>query len=394
MFAYPYVDPDDPNAQAECTPPRPAGGAARILIPDSDNDDSLGLPISGESSPSARAPAVRTFSKRAARCAAALLQRHDAAPSVVHKHKCLQQIGRLGGAYGSLAHGQPFTIWMRYQHLNARVIRETEAFFGGHMADHLAHPHVTPKNGVLTAAPKAAFGCNPQRRSPEATLGCRTPLPSSPSPAHAAHAMLNSCGAVDVHAFPPQTGYSLSRGEQCAISLLLMDDTADANCTSSPLPTFTAHHTSDDGSRRMGLSESLCDRLSHESCLADTSAAMPFWMYDEGADSVRCSPTPAAHHGDSPSAARRHRKRGRGDTIGTEPQHPKGRRGEMCTARALVFDELSRSSSSQQTTPREESTTARRDKLVPPSLSATVIELQNQRVQWDLLRRQSLFSPF
>ncbi|CBZ31707.1 hypothetical protein, unknown function [Leishmania donovani] len=392
MFAYPYGDPDDQNAQVECTLLRQAGDGARILVPDSDNEDSLGLPISQESSPSVCVPAARAFSKRAARCAAALLQRHDATASAVHKHKCMQQLGRLGGAYRSLAHGQPFTIWVRYQDLNARVIRETEAFFEGHMADHLAHPHVTRKNGVLAAAPKAAFGFNPQRRSPEASLGCRAPLPSSPSPAHAAHAMLSSNGVVEAHASPPQTGYFLSRGEQCAFSLLFMEDTVDPNYTSSPLPTFPTHHTSDDRSQRMGLSESLCNALSHGSCLSDTHAAMPFWMYGEDADSVRCSPAPAAHRGDSPRAARQHCKRGRGDTTGAEPQHLKGRRGELGTARALVFDELSTSSSSQHTTPREESATARRGTPAPPSLSATVIELQNQRVQWDLLRRQSLFS--
>ncbi|CAG9568920.1 hypothetical protein LMJF_06_1200 [Leishmania major strain Friedlin] len=394
MSAYPYVGPEDRNTQVQCTPPRQAGDAARILVPDSDNDDSLGLPISQESSPSVCVPAARTFSKRAARCAEALLQRHDAAASAVHKHRCMQQLGRLGGAYRALAHGQPVTIWVRYQDLNARVIRETEAFFEGHMADHLAHPHVTRKNGVLAAAPKAAFGFNPQRRLPEGSLGCRAPLPSSPSPAHAAHAMLSSDGAVEAHACPPQAGYSLSRGEQCALSLLFIEDTVDPNYTSSPLPTFTAHYTSDDRSQRMGLSESLCDTWSHGSYLSDTHATMPFWMYGEDADSVRCSPTPAAHRGDSPSAARQHRKRGRGDTTGAEPQHLKGRRGERCTARALAFDELSASSSSQHATPREESTTARGGTPVAPSLSATVIELQNQRVQCDLLRRQSLFSLF
>ncbi|GET85983.1 hypothetical protein, unknown function [Leishmania tarentolae] len=393
MFACPYIDHDDQSTHVECIPPRHPGNAARILVPDSDNDDSLGLPISQESSPSICVPAARSFSKRAARCAEALLQCHDDAASALEKKRCMQQLGRLGGAYCSLAYGQRVTIWVRYQDLNARVIRETEAFFEGRMADHLAHPHVTRNNGILTAAPKAAFSYHPQRLSPDASFGCRAPLPSSPSPAHAAHVTLSSGGAVDAHATPPQTGYSLTKGEQCALSLLTMGDTTDASYTSSPLPMFTVHHSSDDGSQRMGLSESLCDTLSHGSCLADTHEAMPLWMYGEDSDSVQCSPAPAAHHRDSPSAACRHRKRSRVDTTGIDPHHLK-ERTEMCSAKALLFDEPDTPSPSQSTSPREGGATARHDTLVTPSLSATVIELQNQRVQWDLLRRQSLFSPF
>ncbi|KAG5507524.1 hypothetical protein JIQ42_07822 [Leishmania sp. Namibia] len=393
MFISPYAGHDEEHAQIECTPPRGNGSAARILVPDSDTDDSLGLPISKVSPSSISTPAARAFSKRAARCAAALLSRHDAAASAVHQQKCMHQLGRLGGAYRSLAQGQPCTIWVRCHDLNARVIRETEAFFEGRMTDRLAHPHVTRENRVLEAAPKAAFDVHSQRRSPEASLGCRAPLPSCTQPTQAARSMPNGSSAVDVEATPPQTGYSLSRGEQSALSLLCMEDTAGAKYMPSPLPTFAAHSTSDGGSWRMSLSESLCDRLSHRSCPAETHVTMPLWMYGEDAGSVHSSLSPAAHQCDSSSAAQRHFKRGRSDTNDSGPQHLKGRRGEVCTARELVFDDRSTSSSSQKATPREETAAARWGTSVPPSLSATVIALQNQRVQWDLLRQQSLFSP-
>nr|CAJ2467322.1 unnamed protein product [Leishmania braziliensis] len=394
MFACPYADRDEEDAQVECTPPHQAGGVGHVLVPDSDNDDSLGLPVSPVPSSSGCVPAVRAFSKRAARCAAALLQRHDTATSVVHKRRCVQQLGRLGGTYRSLAHGQTLTVWTHHQDLNIRAIHETDAFFEGHMEDHLAHPHVTRKNRVLRAARKAAFGSSPQRHSPAASFGCRASLPSSLPPTHAARATSHSDSAVGADVAPLQTGYRLSRAEQCALSLLFMDDAADAKYTSSPLQTFGAHHTSDDGSQHMDLSESLCDALSHGSCPADTHATMSLWVYGEDSDSLHSSPSPAAHYGDSPSAVPQHRKRDRGDTTWTGLQPLKGRRGAVCATRILGFDELSMSSSSQSAIPLEEKSVARRDTPVPASLSATVIELQNQRVQWNLLRQQSLFGPF
>ncbi|KAG5486774.1 hypothetical protein LSCM1_08030 [Leishmania martiniquensis] len=393
MFVRPYVDHGEEHAQVECIPPREKGGTTRILVPDSDNDDSLGPPISQESPSSAGAPAARAFSKRAARCAAALLRRHGAASSPVQKQKCMQQLGRLGGPYRSLSRGQHFAIWLRCGDLNARVIRETEAFFEGRMAERIAHPHITRANGALNAAPKAAFDVRSQRRSPEAPLGCRAPLPSCASPTPAVPLTSHRSGPVDADATPPQAGYSLSRGEQCALSLLLMEDTGGApSYTSSPLPTYAAHGTSGSGHRDMGLSESLCDSLSHGICLPEIRATVPFWVYGDDIESVHSSPSPAAHQSESSSAAQRHAKRSRSDTNESGTQHLKGRRGEGCTARELIFHDLSTPSSPPKTAPGAEQTATRCGASMRASLSATVIELQNQRLQWDVLRQQSLFT--
>ncbi|KAG5511248.1 hypothetical protein JKF63_07190 [Porcisia hertigi] len=401
MFASPYADQDEERTQVGCTPPRVADGAARILVPDSDNDDSLGLPLSQEQPSNVYVPAARAFSKRAARCAAALLEHHDAATasspsSPAHKQKCIQQLGRLGGAYRSLAHGKAVTIWVRYQDLNARVIRETEAFFEEHMADYLAHPHVTRKNGAPSAALKTIFSCSVQGNPPEALVGCRAPLLSSASPTYPTHATPHSGDALGEDTTHPPAGYAISRGEQCALSLLLMEDTPEEKQASSPLPTFSGLHTSKRGSPRVGLSESLRDSTSHSSFLSDTHATVPFWVYeDDSDDSVRSPPSPAAHRGGGASAAKRFRKRGRSDTTGAWPQYSKGQRGETCTARALVFDdELSSLSSPQNAATREEKVLAHRDLSALASMSATLIELQNQRAQWDMLRQQSLFTPF
>lgn len=393
MFACPYVDEVDSRARRRASPPPPATG--RVLVADSDTDDSLGLPpppphTSGSTS---TAYATRAFSKRAAHCAGALLERHDVAATPARQLRCMEQLSRLGGAYRPLARGQPCTLWVRYDDFNARLIRETEAFFEGRMDERLAAPHLSRRYGTLTAPSKVAYGSTGEKphRSRCASLGCRMPLPTSPA--------ARTCGSVPAvdadsafaaDAVATEPAYALSRGEQCALSMLQLEEAT----TPSPTPrSLVLRGAATPASSPCGASLSYTTTPPLRIPLAS-----PFWLYGDDADSQLTSPSPAAaHHSQRPtSAARPRRKRTRGEAV---PPATRCHAVKPTVARALRFeaDAASSCSSSQGTAPPDSvvgelPSGPPREAPAPVSLSATVIEQQNRRVQWDLMRHQSPFS--
>ncbi|KAK7201414.1 hypothetical protein NESM_000203900 [Novymonas esmeraldas] len=347
MFTCPYTDGDaTPSAVTPASPPHSTTATApRVVVFDSDTEDSLGSapPCSPPQVPPSRTavPATRAFSKRAARCAAAVLGRSDTSPSAAQREHCRAQLGSLGGAYGALARGAPFTIWVRYHELCARAIHETEVFFAGRLADRVADPRITRASGALAAGWKGSLSASALRDSPAASIGCRTPLPTSASPDRR-----GSRGTSDAVGGGSSSG--ATRSEQCALSLLLMDDAASPHSLPGTVCTLAAHHASP-----------------YHTFDAHGHAALPSWAYGDG-DSTHSCPSPAAHHGESPCAAPPRRKRAR----------------DCHAARALDFDERSPSPPAPHRAP------------APQSLSATVLAQHNRRVHEHLLRRQSLFHSY
>lgn len=398
--ATPYLNPAN-----EAITDQPAS-VPRVLVPDSDNDDSLGVPPTPSSTPSAR---PRAFSKRAAKCAAELLKQHDKSSSMDHRDRCMQQLRRLGGAYLPLGQGHTPTVWVQNADLNARVIRETEAYFDGHLSDRLRTPQVTRGNGALRASTKAAVQLSPHERSQ--LCGARHPLPGVAAA---------TCGTVSpMPESPPEEradGFVLSRGEQFALSLLTMEDGGDVETTQQLMPTYLLRKDAQGKLQRVSLSSAALQVQHGNAALwADTPRVMSpmqhCWVYDdndddreEGLSSVQTSPS-AAQSSESPGAATLPRKRSRA----TESASPLKRLrstniASSLATRRLSFDrEETRSSLARASLAGDDQddafslqsfSVASSSFPAPKSLSATVIEQQNYRVQQSLLWQQSLFSPF
>lgn len=339
MFSSPY-DEEDATAQIhgvdEIEEAKPEKRGPCLLVPDSDNDDSLGLPPFPHGTQPAQPP--RAFSKRAARCAGQLLHHSDASASAEQRARCTQQLRRLGGAYTALSQGQSPTLWLRYSDLNARVISETETYFEGQAKERLQTPHTSRANAPVKPAVRLS-GTN--TASARALCGVRAPLASSRR---------------------HEDAFTLSRGEQFALSLLSMEEGTDGDTTSHALPTYVLHRDDHGAIRRTSLPDAT---LGLARGVSAASSPHPSWVYEEaeeGQCSTHRSPS-AAHTMESPGAAPASRKR--------------SRTGEEDVATSSPRCSMSPSTLS-----------------TPRSLSATVIEEQNQRVQWHLLRHQSLFSPF
>ncbi|KPA83758.1 hypothetical protein ABB37_01991 [Leptomonas pyrrhocoris] len=395
MFANIY-DEEDSTTQRFAAPvkegadaDRPAG--PRILVPDSDSDDSLGLvPLRSQTPTTAAAPVPRAFSKRASACAAELLRQHQKAASAVQRDNCMQQLRRLGGAYRPLGQGLAPTVWVRYADLNARVIQETETYFNGRLSDRSATPHVSRRNGSLSASTKPTVHVSNGAAAHELPCGVRSPLPFAvPKPTR-----------TEV--------FTLSRGEQFALSLLSMEDGNDIEATRQPMPTYLLRKDANGELQRVSIASTA------PSCsLGNTfgaSVAPPYattplrhcWAYDDvedGLSSAQTSPS-AAHSTGSPAALSGSRKRNRDAEYATSLKRV--RVASSAAACRLSFN-ASRSDSRSRSNERndvEEDASVRSFSVdsssfsAPKSLSATVIERQNHRVQWSLLRQQSLFSPF
>ncbi|KPI85376.1 hypothetical protein ABL78_5557 [Leptomonas seymouri] len=366
---------------------QPAGPC--VLVPDSDNDDSLGLPPPSTASNAATTPVPRVFSKRLAKCAAGLLQQHRNASSTAAREQCMRQLRRLGGAYRPLGQGQTPTVWVCYAQLNARAILETEAYFGGQLSDRVASPHVSRRNGSLSATTKHVVQLSTGAAAHGQPCGVRSPLPS---------AVPQTAGRDD---------FALSRGEQLALSLLSMEDGDGVETTHQPMLTCVLRKDAHGELQRVCIpSPAPNPNTGH---VISGSPASPHtmtplhrcWAYDDeenGLSSVHTSPS-AAHSTESPGAVSSQRKRCRAaeDTVAAKSvllRFPGA-------ARRLSFGD-DRSCSSSRATERdpEGEVSVKSCSVVPPnssnpkSLSATVIEHQNHRVQWSLLRQQSLFSPF
>jgi hypothetical protein len=389
MFATPYEEndaiPDSLHGDGSAN--------LRVLVPDSDNDDSLGFQPTTQmcgATPTTTTIPPRAFSKRAAKCAAALLQQHETTSCAARKERCMQQLRRLGGAYRPLGQGQSPVVWVRYADLNARVIRETEAYFDGRLNDRLATPQVSRRNGSLRASTKSAvqFSNAATQRVP---CGIRTPLPCAsergPSPADG----------------PDK--FALSRGEQCALSLLSEDNGDLATKNRQSTPTYLLRKDEHGVLQRVSVPSSA---LSVDGFGGGGGAAIipgaftPLqhcWVYgedDDGLSSIQTSPS-AAHSTESPGAAVAPRKRSRtADGVTARRSAPPT---VSAAVRRLSFEgdcceSLSRCSVDDDEVSVQNCSGVSSVVGTPKSLSATIIERQNHRMQWSLLRQQSLFSPF
>lgn len=376
----------------------------RILVADSDNDDSLGVPPppSPPSCAAAVAALPPAFSKRATKCAAELLKRQQHASSAAQKRRCMQQLCRLGGAYRSLGQGQAPTVWVRYADLNAQVIRETEAYFDGRLHDRFASPHISRRNGSLSAPMKPAMQLGAQTTAGNVSSGDRSPIPRFVFSAPLV--------APEETADAGSEGFTLSRGEQFALSLLSMEDGGDLAATTQPMPTYLLRKDASTLQQHVNIPSSAVMVKSGDAIAGGFSGhGTPLhncWVYDEtenGLSSVQTSPS-AAHSSESSAAASPPCKRRRTVEVLAADKRVRSAasstRAPTTAARRLPFDNdvigrsgsCSRSSvdDDEVSTPSFSATAS--SIYIPRSLSATVIERQNHRVQWSLLRQQSMFS--
>lgn len=386
--------------------PRDPSAPRDILVSDSDNEDSLGFSLleapSNCSARAVEAPVLpkppqqrhrRIFSKRASTCAAALLQSCLTASTTQEKKQQMRQVAALGGAYKQLASGSPFTIWMRYADLSAHAIAETESFLQA------SAPQGEERR--CTARCKATI----VQQGSDApihgglTLGFRTPLPSSSHESGtdrttpATPATLGADQGNREQPIPEPPSFSLSAGEQFALSLLSLgdSDTPNQENDESDAPTYICLRR-DDGSSQRTRVEGEISSLTSQSLHPDSRLA-PQFIYDEEA-SQRATPTTqryavaAAGGGDSPVSAavpgeKRHRDIGRSSCRSVEEAEVMlSRKLATLSSTGIAEGEIDASGRSFWNSPPL------------PSLSASLIHAQNGRTQHYLLRQQSLLLPY